>query len=47
VPDDGTENSSHQEQRWGGMTLFRFDASNKIIEEIGEESSPGPFGRLK
>jgi len=31
---------------WGGITLFRFDGSGKIVAEIGEESSPGPAGRL-
>jgi hypothetical protein len=31
---------------WGGLSLFRFDAQGKITAEIGEESSPGPIGRL-
>ena len=31
---------------WGGITFFRFDESGKIIVEIGEESEPGPIGRL-
>ena len=31
---------------WGGITLFTFDESGKITTEIGEESEPGPFGRL-
>jgi len=31
---------------WGGMSLFRFDAEGKITAEIGEESTPGPMGRL-
>ena len=31
---------------WGGISLFRFDTAGKIKEEIGEESSPGPFYRL-
>lgn len=31
---------------WGGITVFNFDESGKIIEEIGEESSPGPWARL-
>lgn len=34
-------------RRWGGISLFRFDADGKIEQEIGEESAPGPFGRLK
>jgi hypothetical protein len=32
---------------WGGITLFHFDESGRITGEIGEESSPGPFERLK
>ena len=32
---------------WGGITLFRFDDSGRITAEIGEESTPGPFGRLQ
>ncbi len=35
------------EQAWGGITLFRFDAAGKIVAEIGEESAPGPVGRLR
>lgn len=42
------ENSNgDQKQHWGGITFFRFDKSGKIIEEIGEESSPGPYGRIE
>ena len=36
-----------QEYSWGGITLFHFNESGKIIAEIGEESSPGPFERLE
>jgi hypothetical protein len=32
-------------ESWGGITLFRFNDKGKIIAEIGEESSPGPFAR--
>jgi predicted SnoaL-like aldol condensation-catalyzing enzyme len=32
---------------WGGITYYRFNKDGKIIEEVGEESSPGPIGRLK
>jgi hypothetical protein len=31
---------------WGGITVFHFDSSGAITAEIGEESSPGPYGRL-
>lgn len=36
-----------QEYSWGGITLFRFNESDKIIAEIGEESTPGPIKRLE
>lgn len=36
-----------QQYSWGGITLFQFDESGKITAEIGEESSPGPFERIK
>ena len=36
-----------REYSWGGITLFHFNESGKIIAEIGEESSPGPFERLE
>ena len=36
-----------REYSWGGITLFHFNESGKITAEIGEESSPGPIGRLK
>jgi hypothetical protein len=42
--DDPTTNLEH---RWGGITLFRFDSSGRIVAEIGEESEPGPIERLK
>ena len=32
---------------WGGMTLIRFDSDGRIAVEIGEESAPGPMGRLQ
>lgn len=35
-----------EEQGWGGITLYRFDASGKIAAEIGEESTPGPMARV-
>ena len=35
-----------QEHSWGGITLFRFNRSDKIVAEIGEESTPGPVGRV-
>jgi len=34
------------ESAWGGISLLRFDAEGRITAEIGEESTPGPMGRL-
>lgn len=31
---------------WGGITLIRFNSKGKIVAEIGEESEPGPIGRV-
>jgi hypothetical protein len=39
-------NALSKPQSWGGISFFRFDNAGKIVEEIGEESEPGPFGRL-
>jgi hypothetical protein len=38
--------SGEAESAWGGISLFRFDAEGRITAEIGEESTPGPMGRL-
>ena len=35
-----------REQAWGGITLLQFNSSGKVVSEIGEESAPGPSGRL-
>jgi len=32
--------------RWGGITVIEFNARGQIVAEIGEESEPGPMGRL-
>ena len=42
---DGTD-LSNELQSWGGITHFTFNSLGKISSEIGEESSPGPIGRL-
>ena len=34
-------------QSWGGFSLFRFEERGLIVLEVGEESTPGPMGRLK
>jgi hypothetical protein len=35
-----------QVHHWGGITFFRFNASGKIVLELGEESAPGPVARV-
>ncbi|MGA8263291.1 MAG: nuclear transport factor 2 family protein [Ignavibacteriaceae bacterium] len=37
---------TNQLQKWGGITLIRFNEAGKITAEIGEESDPGPFERV-
>lgn len=34
------------ERSWGGITLIKFDEQRRVIMELGEESEPGPSGRL-
>ncbi len=43
--DENTE--VEQVSGWGGITYYRFNEKGEITEEVGEESTPGPFGRLK
>lgn len=38
--------SDNQVHRWGGISLLRFNSAGKVVEEIGEESDPGPTARL-
>jgi len=33
-------------RRWGGITYLRFDDRGHVVEEIGEESTPGPVERV-
>lgn len=40
------EVSSDGVSAWGGITYYRFDADGRIVEEIGEESTPGPAARV-
>jgi hypothetical protein len=42
---DDTE-PTREIHEWGGITLIRFNDEGKIVAEIGEESEPGPMGRL-
>lgn len=38
--------ANNTEHSWGGITLIRFNDQGKIIEETGEESTPGPYSRI-
>lgn len=38
---------TNQEKSWGGITFIRFNDAGKIAAEIGEESDPGPYERVK
>lgn len=38
--------ASDPRSAWGGISLLKFNPEGKIAAEIGEESTPGPMGRL-
>jgi hypothetical protein len=38
--------SSDPVKSWGGITVYHFNQEGKITSEFGEESEPGPTGRL-
>jgi hypothetical protein len=44
--DPGSQSGPGPEKSWGGITVYHFDKAGKIKTEFGEESEPGPFGRL-
>jgi hypothetical protein len=46
VNDGQQDQAASKLRHWGGMSFFRFDDAGKIEQEIGEESEPGPIGRL-
>ena len=39
------QDSSVARQSWGGISVFRFDEDGRVVEEFGEESTPGPTAR--
>jgi len=43
-PSDG---APRPRESWGGISAFRIDDQGKVVEEVGEESSPGPAARLR
>ena len=44
--DQLAQDSAQTRQSWGGISVFDFDDSGRVLEEFGEESSPGPTARL-
>ncbi len=49
IDKSASEESQHQStirETWGGISVFRIDARGRVVEELGEESSPGPVARL-
>jgi len=47
IPGEDGSPPTYEETAWGGITLIEFDRDGKIMAEVGEESTPGPFGRLE
>ena len=43
--DQLSEDASDARRSWGGISVFRFDESGRVLEEFGEESTPGPTAR--
>lgn len=39
-------NPESTKEAWGGVTLYRFNDSDQIMLELGEESTPGPVARV-
>ncbi len=46
MPDPSEPADTTEVDSWGGITLLRFDDTGRVVAEIGEESTPGPMGRL-
>lgn len=44
-PDNAGEADSTK-KAWGGVTIYRFNGSDQIMLELGEESTPGPSARV-
>lgn len=40
------EEGSEGLQKWGGISYFTVNEDGLVTSELGEESTPGPFGRL-
>ena len=39
------EDPAAARESWGGISVFRFDDDGRVLEEFGEESTPGPTAR--
>ena len=47
VPDSAGTSAPPERRSWGGISFLRFDADGRVVEELGEESTPGPMARLR
>lgn len=47
VQDSAAVTTTPKRQSWGGISFLRFDSTGRVIEELGEESTPGPIARLR
>jgi ketosteroid isomerase-like protein len=43
---DNSGDAKSTKKAWGGVTLYRFNESDQIMLELGEESTPGPAARV-
>lgn len=43
----GAESEPAMRASWGGISVFHFDDSGRVLLEFGEESTPGPYARIQ
>lgn len=46
APPSPDQPAMNERSTWGGITLIEFDSSGRVRAEVGEESTPGPIGRM-
>jgi len=44
--DSSSQSDAGPHKSWGGITVYHFNEAGEIETEVGEESEPGPIGRL-
>lgn len=47
LQNQGSQSDASVREAWGGITVYQFDDQGRVLSEFGEESDPGPMGRLQ